>query len=188
MQRDSSKNLRTFTAILFCLVLHVAWADDVISGKFELTDHHGRSVTEHSYDGRLRLVFFGFTQCPDVCPTTMLEIRNVLNILGEDAVQVQPLFISIDQANDTTPKIAAYVAAFGPTFIGLSGSEQQIAAAANAFNVTYGIQSGEQSISGNDTIFHSAYLFLMDRHGQFLDVFGYGTKADIIARRIVAYL
>lgn len=188
MRPGYSNILRILTGFVICLFLQVASADDVVSGEFELSDHHRNAVTEHSYDGRLRLVFFGFTQCPDVCPTTMLEIRNALNMLGEDAAQIQPLFISIDRANDTTQKIADYVAAFGPTFIGLTGSEQQIAAAANAFNVTYGIQSGDQSITGNDTIFHSAYLFLMDRHGKFLDVFGYGTKADIIASRIVEYL
>jgi protein SCO1/2 len=183
-----SSTLLKFTGILICLFLQVAQADEIVSGKFELNDHNGHAATERSYDGHLRLVFFGFTQCPDVCPTTMLEIRNALNLLGEDAAQIQPLFISIDRANDTTQKIAAYVEAFGPTFIGLTGSEQQIAAAAKAFNVTYGIQAGDQSISGNDTIFHSAYLFLMDRHGNFLDVFGYGTKAEIIASRIVEYL
>jgi protein SCO1/2 len=176
------------SGIVACLLLQVAWAEDVVSGKFELTDHNGHAANEQSYDGRLRLVFFGFTQCPDVCPTTMLEIRNALSILGEDAAQVQPLFISIDRANDTTQKIADYVAAFGPTFIGLTGSEQQIAAAASAFNVTYGVQPGNQSITGNDTVSHSAYLFLMDRHGKYLDVFGYGTKANIIASRIVEYL
>jgi protein SCO1/2 len=183
-----SKTLRKLTGIIVCLFLQVAQADNVVSGKFELIDHNGDAVTEQSYDGRLRLVFFGFTQCPDVCPTTMLEIRNALKILGENAAQVQPLFISIDRANDTTQKIADYVAAFGPTFIGLTGSEQQIAASAYAFNVTYGVQPGDQSITGNDTVFHSAYLFLMDRHGNFLDIFGYGTKAEVIASRIVEYL
>lgn len=165
-----------------------ARADDVISGNFELLDHNGNQVTEHSFDGRLRLVFFGFTQCPDVCPTTMIEIRNALHQLGDDASQIQPLFISIDREHDTIETIAAYVHAFGPEFVGLTGSEKQIDAAAAAFNVTYGIQPGDQSVTGTDTIFHSAYLFLMDRQGIFLDLFGYGTKADVIAGRIREHL
>jgi protein SCO1/2 len=160
----------------------------LISGEFELIDHHGNQVTERSFDGSLRLVFFGFTQCPDVCPTTMLEIRNAMRELGDDASQVQPLFISIDRINDNVEVLATYVGAFGPTFVGLTGSEQQIDAAAAAFNVTYGVQPGSQSATGNDTIFHSAYLFLMDRQGDFLDVFGYGTKSATIASRIREYL
>ena len=118
----------------------------------------------------------------------MLEVRNALRELGDDASQVQPLFISIDRANDTAEAIATYVGAFGKTFVGLTGSEQQIDAAAAAFNVTYGVQPGSQSATGNDTIFHSAYLFLMDRQGNFLDVFGYGTKSAAIASKIREYL
>jgi cytochrome oxidase Cu insertion factor (SCO1/SenC/PrrC family) len=181
--------IHAISSIAICVLLaQAAAADDVVSGNFELIDHNGDAVTEHSYDGHLRLVFFGFTQCPDVCPTTMMEIRAALKLLGEDAVQIQPLFISIDRKNDTTERVADYVAAFGPTFIGLTGSEQQTRAAASAFNVTYGTQEGEQSVTGNDTIFHSAYLFLMGRDGKFLNIFGYGTKADIIAIRISEYL
>lgn len=163
-------------------------ADEVVSGEFELFDHNGNLVNQHSYDGQLRLVFFGFTQCPDICPTTMFEIRGAMKKLGDDASNVQPLFISIDRENDTLERIASYVGAFDPDFVGLSGTEAQIDAAADAFNVTYGVQSGDESLTGDETIFHSAYLFLMDRQGKFLDVFGYGTKADVIAEKIRKYL
>jgi len=174
---------------LACFLLAEAvFAKDVVSGEFELIDHNGKSVNEHSFDGQLRLVFFGFTQCPDICPTTMIEIRNAMKKLGDDASNVQPLFISIDRVNDTPERIASYVAAFDNAIVGLTGSEEQIDAAAHAFNVTYGIQSGDESVTGEDTIFHSAYLFLMDRQGRFLDVFGYGTKADIIASKIRDHL
>ena len=176
--------------LLFGLLamVSVATAEDVISGEFELVDHNGNVVNEHSYDGKLRLVFFGFTQCPDICPTTLLEVRHALQELGEDAAQVQTLFVGIDRVNDTQEQLASYVAAFHPSIIGLTGSNEQIDAAAAAFNVTYGIQPASESVSGEKEIFHTTYLFLMDREGRFLDVLGYGTKASRIAETIRKYL
>ena len=159
-------------------------SEDIISGEFDLVDHAGNAVNEHSYDGMLRLVFFGFTQCPDVCPTTLFEVRRTLQLLGDDAANVRPLFVSVDPANDTQQKLAAYVAAFHPSIIGLTGSDEQIAAAARSFNVTYGINSASRSASGRDEVFHTAYLFLMDRDGAFVDVFGYGTRAEGIAAAV----
>jgi protein SCO1/2 len=143
-------------------------------------------VSEKTYAGKLRLVFFGYTQCPDVCPTTLYEVSRVMRRLGNDAAQVQPLFISIDRGNDTAQRIASYVGAFHPALIGLTGSEQQLQAAARAFNVTYGVEPGGPGAAGS--LFHSAYLFLMDRDGRFLDVFGYGSKAADIESRLRNYL
>ena len=163
-------------------------AEDVVKGDFELLDHHGEAVTERSFDGKLRLVFFGFTQCPDVCPTTLLEVAHAMRRLGEDAVNVQPIFISVDRKNDTPEQLARYVAAFHPFLVGLTGSKQQIDAVAASFNVTYGVEPAASGASAPDSVFHSAYLFLMDRQGGFLDVFGYGTKADVIAARLREYL
>ncbi|MGI9203570.1 MAG: SCO family protein [Woeseiaceae bacterium] len=169
-------------------VTHTAVAEDVISGKFDLVDHTGQSVTERSFDGKLRLVFFGFTQCPDVCPTTLLEVRRALHLLGDDGNEVQPLFISIDPANDTQERLAAYVAAFHPSMKGLRGSDEQTEAVAKAFNVTYGVTAAAVATSGQEEIFHTSYLFLMGRQGEFVDVFGYGTRASIIAEVIRAHL
>lgn len=163
-------------------------AEDVVKGNFELIDHHGQSVTEHSFDGKLRLVFFGFTRCPDVCPTTLFEVSRVMRRLGDDAAKVQPIFISIDRENDTPERLASYVAAFHPSMIGLTGSRQQLDAVANSFNVTYGVERSSDGASAPDSIFHSSYLFLMDRQGGFLDVFGYGSKAEIIEAGLREYL
>lgn len=168
--------------------IHNAAAEDVISGKFDLVDHTGQSVTERSFDGKWRLVFFGFTQCPDVCPTTLLEVRRALQLLGEAANDVQPLFISVDPANDTPERLAAYVAAFHPSMTGLTGSDEQIAAVAEAFNVTYGVTPATEATSGREEVFHTSYLFLMGRQGEFVDVFGYGTRAEIITETIRAHL
>lgn len=169
---------------ILLLGTHISSAVDVISGRFELVDHNGQLVDEHSYDGKMRLVFFGFTQCPDVCPTTLFEVSRALKQLGDEAGHVQTLFISIDIKNDTPETLGAYVGVFHPSFVGLTGSEKQLAAAAAAFNVTYGFEPAGQSASGRDEMFHTSYLFLMDRDGRFVDVFGYGTKAEIITRAI----
>jgi len=171
--------------LIFCI--QTTTARDVISGKFDLVDHTGRPATEKSFNGKMRLVFFGYTQCPDVCPTTLLEVRRAMRLLGELAEEVQPLFISFDLQNDTSEILAAYVSAFQSSIVGLTGSAEQIASAAAAFNVTYGFQQKSESASGRNEVYHTSYLFLMDRQGQFVDVFGYGTKAEIIARAIQDY-
>jgi protein SCO1/2 len=175
--------------ILCALVLFSpAHAEDIVKGNFELLDHQRQSVTERSFDGKLRLVFFGFTRCPDVCPTTLFEVALVMRRLGDDASKVQPIFISIDPENDTLERLAIYVAAFHPSMVGLTGSKRQLDAAAKSFNVTYGVEPSSDGASSPDSIFHSSYLFLMDRQGKFLDVFGYGAKAEVIEARLREYL
>jgi protein SCO1/2 len=186
MTRYAAKLKVLVAVVAFVGVMQSAAAEDVISGKFDLIDHTGQSVTERSFDGKWRLVFFGFTQCPDVCPTTLLEVRGALRLLGEAANDVQPLFISIDPANDTPERLAAYVAAFHPSLVGLAGSDEQVAAAAEAFNVTYGVTTASEATSGREEVFHTSYLFLMGRQGEFVDVFGYGARAGIIAEAISA--
>ncbi len=170
--------------IALCSTGHV---EEVVKGDFDLIDHHSQSVTEHSFDGKLRLVYFGFTRCPDVCPTTLFEVARVMRRLGDDASNVQPIFISVDRENDTQEILASYVAAFHPAMIGLTGSRQQLDAVAKSFNVTYGVEPASDGDSGLDSVYHSAYLFLMDRQGGFIDVFGYGAKAEVIETRLRAY-
>ena len=174
-------------AVCALVVCSPGYAEDVVKGNFEMIDHHGQVVTEHSYDGKLRLVYFGFTRCPDVCPMTLFEVARVMRHLGDDASNVQPIFISVDLENDTPEILASYVAAFHPALVGLSGSKQQLDTVAASFNVTYGVTPAPDSDSGIDSVFHSSYLFLMDRNGKFLDVFGHGTKAAAIEARLREY-
>lgn len=174
-------------AVCALVLCSPGYAEDVVKGNFELIDHHGQVVTEHSYDGKLRLVYFGFTRCPDVCPTTLFEVARVMRHLGDDASNVQPIFISVDGENDTPEILASYVAAFHPALIGLSGSKQQLDAVAASFKVTYGVERAPDSDSGIDSVFHSSYLFLMDRESKFLDVFGHGAKAATIEARLREY-
>lgn len=179
--------MRFRLAVCALVVCSPGSAEDVVKGDFELIDHHGQVVTEHSYDGKLRLVYFGFTSCPDVCPTMLFEVARVMRHLGEDASNVQPLFISVDIETDTPAILASYVAAFHPALVGLSGSKQQLDAVAASFNVTYGVERAAGSESGIDSVFHSSYLFLMDRDNKFLDVFGHGAKASAIEARLREY-
>jgi len=174
-------------AVCALVVCSPGYAEEVVKGNFELIDHHGQVVTEQDYDGKLRLVFFGFTRCPDVCPTTLFEVARVMRHLGDDASNVQPIFISVDRENDTPEILASYVTAFHPELIGLSGSKQQLDTVAASFNVTYGVERAPDSDSGIDSVYHSSYLFLMDRKGMFLDVFGHGAKAAAIEARLREY-
>jgi cytochrome oxidase Cu insertion factor (SCO1/SenC/PrrC family) len=179
--------LRNSIAILWLMFVATAHSVETISGRFDLIDHRGAAVSEASFDGKYRLVFFGFTRCPVICPTTMLEVTRAMKLLGERADRVQPLFITIDPANDSVDNIASYVRHFHPSLVGLTGSRQQIADAAKSFNVTFG--GTDVSAVGDSTeIYHSSYLYLMNRDGSFLDVFGYGDKAESIVETLHKYL
>lgn len=164
-----------------------AHGEEIISGEFELLDHAGQPVNKASYNGKFRLVFFGFTNCPDICPTTMAHVAKVMKLLGQKGPQVQPLFITIDHRNDTVDRIATYVVAFHPSITGLTGTEEQIRSAAAAFNVNYGLGTDTYPGSANE-FYHSSYLYLMNREGEFIDLFGYGTRAEIIVSKLNQYL
>lgn len=179
--------MRLYLVLCTLVLWSSAHAEEVVKGNFDLIDHHSQSVTEHSFDGKLRLVFFGFTRCPNICPTTLFEVARVMRRLGDDASNVQPIFISVDRENDTPEVLASYVAAFHPAMIGLTGSRQQLDAAAKSFNVTHGVEPASDSDSGLGSVYHSAYLFLMDRQGGFIDVFGHGAKAEVIETRLREY-
>src|SRR5882757_6446191 len=112
-------------------------AGALTSGHFALQTLDGREVTDSTYRGKWLLVFFGYTSCPNICPTTLLGVADALKQLGSDASQLQPLFISIDPVRDTPDVMAAYVRSFDPRIIGLTGSESQIAGAAKEYGAYY---------------------------------------------------
>ena len=188
----SGSTLRQIAISFFCFLAVISLspsevaadgASAEISGEFRLVEHTGRTVDKHSYDGKLRLVFFGFTNCPLICPTTMAEVARVMRLLESSEEQVQALFITIDPESDTVERLAEYVPAFHPAILGLTGSHEQIRVAASGFSAVYGKGEGE-----NAEVFHSSYLYLMDRDGEFLDLFGYGTNAETIAKKLGEYL
>lgn len=153
------------------------------SGRFALVDHQGNAVSERSYDGKFRLVFFGFTQCPIICPTTIFDITQALKQIDAFEMHIQPIFITIDPERDTVETLAPYITAFRSNLVGLTGSPEQIRAAAKAFNVVYGHTEDDED-SNLYTLYHTANIYLMGRNGEFLDLFGQGTSPDTIAERL----
>src|SRR5262249_47340150 len=136
-----------------------------IGGPFSLVDHRGKSVTNRDYLGKPTLVFFGFTHCPDVCPTTLYEISNMLGQLKPDADRMNVLFITVDPERDTPEQLALYLSSFDPRITGLSGTSESIAAALDAYQV----YSRKVPLKDGDyTMDHSAAIFMMDSKGQYV--------------------
>ena len=131
---------------------------------FTLTDHTGKQRTLEDFRGKLVVMFFGFTQCPDVCPTTMSEMATVMKELGPSAADVQVLFVTVDPERDTQDLLSHYVPAFDKRFIGLYGTAEQTAKVAKDFKVFYAKQPG--GVPGSYTVVHSAGSYVFDRQGQ----------------------
>ncbi len=146
-----------------------------VRSKFTLTDHTGRAVTEADFAGRWQLVFFGFTYCPDICPTTLAYMASVLDLLGDKADRVASLFITVDPERDTVPIMAEFVSAFHPRLIGLTGSAEQVAAAAEEFKVYYEKREDGTAPDGY-LMSHSGYIYLMRPDGRFEAVFREGDQ------------
>ena len=146
---------------------------------FELTDHRGMVQTEEDFAGRWMLVFFGFTNCPDVCPTTLSEVAAVMEGLGDEAAMVQPIFITIDPERDTPMALADFVPRFDAGIIGLTGTSDQIAATSETFPI-YFERIEEDSAPDGYTMGHTSHLFLFDTQAGFADSWPYGTPAEEI--------
>ena len=155
---------------------------DSIKADFELVDHQGKSVTEENYRGSFMLVFFGFTNCPDVCPTTMSKVAQVMTLLGVAAEKVQPLFITVDPERDTPDQMAEYVSAFDERIVGLSGTPEQIKAAADSFKI-YFAKVDQDGAPDGYTMDHTAYTYLFNAAGEFEEFFSDHDEAAVIAER-----
>lgn len=152
-----------------------ATGEAAIVNAYTLTEHTGRTVTADAYAGRWQLVFFGFTFCPDICPTTLAYMANVMDMLGPEADRVAPIFVTVDPARDTVEVMADYVAAFHPRLIGLTGTEAQTAEAAANFRVWY--ERAEDAASPDGYLMaHSGYIYLMRPDGRFEAVFREGDQ------------
>jgi cytochrome oxidase Cu insertion factor (SCO1/SenC/PrrC family) len=154
------------------------WNREPVGGPFELIDHTGKPRTSSDFRGRLMLVYFGFSYCPDVCPTDLQAIGLALDELGADADRVQPLFITVDPERDTVQHLAEYVPMFHPRLIGLTGSAEAIRKAADAYKVYFARVDPPREDRGYYTVDHTAYIYLMDREGNYLGFFPPGTTAD----------
>lgn len=139
---------------------------------FALTDHTGKLRHIADFRGKAVVLFFGYTQCPDVCPTTLIGMRDAMKLMGPDAARVQVLFATLDPTRDTPQLLAQYVPWFDPSFLGLWGDEQTIAATAKNFKVFYAKQPGTEP--GSYSIDHSAASYVFDPQGRLRLTFRHG--------------
>lgn len=155
-----------------------------VGGPFSLTDQTGQRVTDATYRGKWMLIYFGYTFCPDVCPTELQNIANSLDLLGPDAEKVVPVFITIDPARDTVAALAEYVKLFDPRIVGLTGSDQEIAAVARAYRVYYA--KAESKTSTTYLMDHSSFLYLVAPDGSFRSLFRQGIAPETLAKALRA--
>ena len=158
-----------------------------IGGPFNLVDGDGRAVTDQSFRGKYLLVYFGYTFCPDACPTTLAEVAGALDQLGSRADKLQPLFISVDPARDTPGVMKQYTAAFSPRIEGLTGSADQIKQVAGEYRVYYARhQTGPKP--DDYTMDHSSILYVMGPDGRFLGILRADEPAQAIVTDLEKYL
>lgn len=149
---------------------------------FRLTDHHGQVRTLADFKGKVVIVFFGYTHCPDVCPTTLSDLSQAMRLLGPDADKVQVLFITVDPERDTQELLAQYVPAFNPTFIGLYGTPEQTEATATEYRMYYRKEPGQTP--GDYTVDHSVGSYIYDRSGKLRLNASYGQAVDALVHDI----
>lgn len=153
--------------------------------KWSLTGMDGKTYTPADFNGKVTLVLFGFTQCPDVCPTSLAELAQVMKLLGDLASRVQVLMISVDPERDTPEVLRAYVSGFDSRFMGLTGTPEQIKTAAAAFKAYY---ARAATVNGNYNMDHSANFYLLDAKGESRVLLANNAGAENIAHDIRALL
>lgn len=158
----------------------------LIGGTFELTDSAGKRRTDAEFRGKPMLVFFGFTHCPDFCPTALYAVSQAMAALGRDADRLTVLFVTVDPERDTPAALAAYAANFDPRIVWLTGSEAEIAAIVRAYRV-YRVKK-PLAKPGEYTIDHSTYLYLMGRDGKFVTHFRHGIQPRDLAAALKKHL
>ena len=156
-----------------------------IGGPFRLIDQNGEPFSDTDLRGKSFLVFFGFTHCPDVCPTTLFDISEIMRNLGKDADRTAAVFITVDPERDTPAALKEYLSSFDPHVRGLSGDLANIAAVAKAYRVYY----RKVPLEGGDyTMDHTAIVYLMDKEGQFVSPFNMRRTADVAAAELRKHL
>lgn len=145
---------------------------------FRMTDHNGTPRTMADFRGKVVVLFFGFTHCPDVCPTTLSDMRKVMERLGDDAKRVQVLFVTVDPARDTPTLLSKYVPAFHPSFLGLHGDSAATQKMASDFKILYKLREGQTPETY--TVDHTAASLVFDAAGRLRLFVGYGMEPDKI--------
>ncbi|MDJ0943108.1 MAG: SCO family protein [Kiloniellales bacterium] len=167
-------------------VASVAPAQAVIpGGGFSLIDHQGQPSSETAFPGKHLVLVFGYTFCPDVCPTTLASLASALDLLGERAAALQPLFVTIDPERDTPEVLADYVAAFHPRLVGLTGSPEQIRKVARDYRVYYAKVGTDEA---DYLVDHSAYIYLIGPDGRTLTYLKHDESPEILAAKLGGFL
>ncbi|MEW6639282.1 MAG: SCO family protein [Pseudomonadota bacterium] len=162
-----------------------ATAPAAIGGPFRLSDQGGQAVTEQSLQGKPTLIFFGFTHCPDVCPTSLFEISEVLRAMGSDADKVNAYFVSVDPERDTPAAMKDYLSSFDPHLKGLTGSPDAVAKVL----ASYRVYAKKVPLKDGDyTMDHTALIYLMDRNGRFVAPFNLKRKPEEAAADLKRYI
>ena len=156
----------------------------LIGGPFTLKDGNGGTVSDQTLKGRPYLVYFGYTHCPDVCPTELAKISDILSKMGDKAIPV--LFITVDPERDTPKVMQDYVSSFNPAIVGLSGTPQAVEAAEKAFRVY--ARKGEPQADGDYSMDHSSVIYLMDKNGGFAQAFNIERQPADAAKELEQYL
>jgi len=157
-----------------------------IGGPFSLTDQNGAARNDADFRGKLMLVYFGYTYCPDICPTTLAAMSQALDRLGSESNQVQPIFITVDPERDTPAQMKLYAANFHPRLLALTGSAEQVAVAEKAYRV-YAKKVAEPG-KADYLMDHSSFIYLMDRNGKLAALISPGTDPDAMAAAIRRHL
>jgi protein SCO1/2 len=145
------------------------WARGPIGGPFALIDHTGRRRTDADFRGKLMVIYFGYANCPDICPADLMSIALALGRLGAAADAVQPIFITLDPERDSVERLAEYVAAFHPRLIGLTGTPEEIRAVATAYKTWYASKPLAGNVGAADyAVDHTAYIYLAGKDGRYL--------------------
>ncbi len=198
MTARSARVLLVFTAFIAGLVLFMGAAflvsgrtsvtapgPSAIGGPFKLTDQNGKTVTDETMKGKPYLVFFGFTHCPDICPTALFEMSEVFTKLGPDGDRVGALFVTVDPERDTPAKLKDYLSSFDPRLRGLTGDEAAVTAMTKAYRVYF----KKVPLEGSDyTMDHTALVYLMDKEGRFVRPFPLKGPPEQAAAELKKYL
>ncbi|MDP3439220.1 MAG: SCO family protein [Azonexus sp.] len=156
--------------------------------RYLLQDPNGRSVTSEEFIGRYQLIAFGYTYCPDICPTTLVEMAAILKLLGEDAEKLQAIFITIDPERDTGKVLKTYTEFFDPRILALTGSPALVKRSADNFKIRYSKVIEPGAKPGTYAVDHSAGMILLGPDGLYLRKFPFATPADEMAARIGAFM
>ena len=156
-----------------------------IGGSFKLVDQDGRVVTDQDFKGRPYLVFFGFTHCPDICPTALFQVSEIMRALGRDADRTRALFITVDPERDTPRVIKDYLSSFDPHLTGLTGDPAEVAAVTKAYRVYFKKVPLDQ---GGYTVDHTAIVYLMDKEGRFVAPFSLKRTTEAAAADLRKHL